>query len=156
MLSSRSQSPPAMITLQRPARPIGDRTIARRRIEPQKAGWIRRKGAGAFAHAAQALAASNGVGHGRDIDTHDFMTLAPARVSGIAMLMSSVVFAAGHREVAAGVLAGVVFAWLYRRHGDLRLAIMAPCRGQCVAGSVRVDDGALRVLVMPVRSSVDR
>jgi len=23
------------------------------------------------------------------------------------------------------VLAGVVFAWLYRRHGDLRLAIMA-------------------------------
>jgi len=101
MLSSRSQSPPAMITLQRPARPIGDRTIARRRIEPQKAGWIRRKGAGAFAHAAQALAASNGVGHGREIDTHDFMTLAPARVSGIAMLMSSVVFAAGHREVAA-------------------------------------------------------
>ena len=61
----------------------------------------------------------------RRIDMHDFMTLAPARVSGIAVLMSSVVFAAGHREVAAGVLAGLVLAWLYRRHGDLRLAILA-------------------------------
>ena len=61
----------------------------------------------------------------RRIDAHDFMALAPARVSATAMLVSSVIFAAEHRELAAGFLAGLVFAWLYRRHGDLRLAILA-------------------------------
>jgi membrane protease YdiL (CAAX protease family) len=46
-------------------------------------------------------------------------------VSWRAVWLSSAVFALEHRELAAGLLAGLAYAWLYRRHGDLRLAVFA-------------------------------
>ncbi len=61
----------------------------------------------------------------RRIDAHDFAQLPPQSASLTAVLASSAVFALEHRELAAGFLAGLAYAWLYRRRGDLRLAVLA-------------------------------
>lgn len=61
----------------------------------------------------------------RRIDTADFLSLPPARVSATAVLASSAIFALEHRELAAGLAAGLLYAWLYRRHQDLRLPVLA-------------------------------
>lgn len=61
----------------------------------------------------------------RRVDRDDFLNLAPAKASLMAVLVSSAVFALEHRELAAGFLAGLAYAWIYRRRGDLRMAVLA-------------------------------
>lgn len=55
----------------------------------------------------------------------DFAAVAPARVGISALLISSVVFGFEHSQWAAGIVAGLAYGWLYRRSGNLWLAILA-------------------------------
>jgi hypothetical protein len=59
----------------------------------------------------------------RWIDRPDFLRLAPAQASLRALLISSLVFGLEHDLWFAGLLAGLAYGWLYRRHGHLWLAI---------------------------------
>jgi CAAX prenyl protease-like protein len=61
----------------------------------------------------------------RRIDGADVLGQDPRRVSWLAVGLSSAVFALEHRELLSGFLAGLAYAWLYRRTGDLRLAVLA-------------------------------
>lgn len=60
----------------------------------------------------------------RWIDARSFLSASPAAVSLRAMLVSSLVFGLEHSLWFAGLLAGLAYAWLYRR-GNLRLAIVS-------------------------------
>lgn len=55
----------------------------------------------------------------------DFMQVQPATVSASAILISSVVFGFEHHQWLAGIIAGLVYAWLYCRTGHLNYAIFA-------------------------------
>lgn len=55
----------------------------------------------------------------RWIDHHDFRSWEPARVGLRAVLISSALFAVEHTLWFAGLLAGLVYAWLYRSSGNL-------------------------------------
>jgi uncharacterized protein len=59
----------------------------------------------------------------RWIDRRDFLAADPRRASGLAFLLSSALFASEHALWFAGLLAGVAYAALYARTGNLRLAI---------------------------------
>ena len=61
----------------------------------------------------------------RRIDATDVDRLAPQSISLFAIAASSVVFSLEHKEVLAGFLAGLAFAYLYKRRGNLRDAIIA-------------------------------
>jgi len=61
----------------------------------------------------------------RWIDQQNFLALAPALVSLRAVLISSIVFASAHSLWAAGILAGLAYAWLYRASGTLWAPIVA-------------------------------
>lgn len=55
----------------------------------------------------------------------DFLSVSPIRVTLNAVLISSVVFGFEHHQWLAGIFAGLVYAWLYRRTGHLNYAIFA-------------------------------
>lgn len=55
----------------------------------------------------------------------DFVAVTPAKVGISALLISSVVFGFEHSQWAAGIVAGLAYGWLYRRSGNLWLAILA-------------------------------
>jgi exosortase E/protease (VPEID-CTERM system) len=57
---------------------------------------------------------------GRDFDAAD-----PRRAPPWAILVSTAIFAAGHGRFLAAFLAGIAFAWVYRRRGRLSDAILA-------------------------------
>jgi uncharacterized protein len=61
----------------------------------------------------------------RRIDAVDIDSLNPSEISWRAVIATSVVFSLAHREVVAGVVAGIAFCWLYKRRGDLREAVLA-------------------------------
>lgn len=61
----------------------------------------------------------------RWIDKRDFLRLDPAATSRFAVLASSTVFALAHDLWLAGFIAGLVFAWIYRRLGNLWYAVLA-------------------------------
>jgi CAAX prenyl protease-like protein len=61
----------------------------------------------------------------RRIDGADALAQDPRSVSWLAVGLSSAVFALEHRELLAGFLAGFAYAWLYRKTGDLRAAVLA-------------------------------
>jgi len=61
----------------------------------------------------------------RWLDRSDFLTVNPAAVTWRAVLISSVVFGFEHHQWLAGIFAGVVYAWLYRRTGRLHYAIFS-------------------------------
>lgn len=61
----------------------------------------------------------------RRIDRAEFATMEPRKASLFAVVLSSLVFAVAHRELAAALIAGLAYAWLYRAHGNLRLAVAA-------------------------------
>jgi CAAX prenyl protease-like protein len=61
----------------------------------------------------------------RWIEQRDFLSLAPASVSRFAVLASSLVFALAHELWLAGLVAGLVYAQLYRRLGNLWYAVLA-------------------------------
>lgn len=74
----------------------------------------------------------------RWVDKSDFRSVSPAAVSLNAVLISSVVFGFEHQQWLAGIFAGLVYAWLYRRSGHLNYAIFAHA----------VTNGALGVWVL--------
>ncbi len=61
----------------------------------------------------------------RRVDQADFMSLAPARVTPYAIAVSSVLFALEHQLWFAGLLAGLVYAWLYRHFQGLWMPVLA-------------------------------
>jgi CAAX prenyl protease-like protein len=61
----------------------------------------------------------------RWIDRRDFLSLAPAAVSWVGVIASSVVFGLEHDLWLGGLAAGLVYAQLYRRLGNLWYAILA-------------------------------
>jgi CAAX prenyl protease-like protein len=61
----------------------------------------------------------------RWLERSDFQSIHPARVGLRAIAMSSAVFGMEHTLWFAGVLAGLAYAWLYRRSGNLWSPIVA-------------------------------
>ena len=61
----------------------------------------------------------------RWVDRSEFLEVTPASVTWRAVLISSVVFGFEHHQWLAGIFAGVVYAWLYRRSGQLHYAIFS-------------------------------
>ncbi|MGB4064176.1 MAG: CAAX prenyl protease-related protein [Azonexus sp.] len=61
----------------------------------------------------------------RWLEEADFSAVDPARIGLRAVLLSSIVFGLEHSQWAAGMLAGLVYGWLYVRSGNLWVAIAA-------------------------------
>lgn len=61
----------------------------------------------------------------RWLERPDFLSVPPGVVGWRAIALSSIVFGLEHHLWLAGILAGVAFAWLYRRTADLRVVIAA-------------------------------
>ncbi|MBU1363597.1 MAG: CAAX prenyl protease-related protein [Gammaproteobacteria bacterium] len=61
----------------------------------------------------------------RWLEEADFSAVDPARIGLRAVLVSSLVFGLEHSQWAAGMLAGLVYGWLYMRSGNLWVAIVA-------------------------------
>lgn len=61
----------------------------------------------------------------RWLEDADYLALAPAAVGLRALLLSSVMFGFEHSQWMAGIVAGLAFGWLYRRHGRLWSAVLA-------------------------------
>lgn len=61
----------------------------------------------------------------RRLDSVDFMSVSPAHVTAYAIAVSSVLFAVEHQLWLAGLLAGLVYAWLYRQFQVLWVSILA-------------------------------
>lgn len=61
----------------------------------------------------------------RWIDQQDFLAVSPASVSVKALLLSSVLFASEHTFWFAGLIAGLVFGWLYMKTGKLWAPVLA-------------------------------
>lgn len=61
----------------------------------------------------------------RRIQESDWLMLAPGQVALPAVLMSSIVFGLEHQQWAAGILAGLAYAWLYIATRNLWVAIVA-------------------------------
>lgn len=61
----------------------------------------------------------------RWLEDADYAALAPAAVGLRALLLSSVVFGVEHSQWAAGIVAGIAYGALYRRHGCLWSAVIA-------------------------------
>ena len=62
----------------------------------------------------------------RWIDGHSlFLTLAPSRIGIRSLLLSSIVFGFEHTFWIAGILAGLIYGWLYMRKGNLWVPILA-------------------------------
>ena len=61
----------------------------------------------------------------RSIDRSDFLAVQPSSTSKMALLASSVLFGFEHELWFAGVLAGLVYGWLYMRTSNLWVPIFA-------------------------------
>jgi uncharacterized protein len=61
----------------------------------------------------------------RWIRFQNFLKVDPKAVGAHAILISSVLFASEHHQWAAGLVAGLGYAWLYRRQGNLWMPIFA-------------------------------
>jgi len=61
----------------------------------------------------------------RWLEEADFLAVDPARIGLRAVFLSSIAFGLEHSQWAAGILAGLVYGWLYLRSGNLWLAIAA-------------------------------
>lgn len=61
----------------------------------------------------------------RWLDRKDFMQLDPARVSWRAYAVSALLFALAHSLWLAGLLAGLIYGWLYIRYRNLWMPVLA-------------------------------
>lgn len=61
----------------------------------------------------------------RWIDNPNFLSVSPTAVSLRAILLSAVAFGFEHSLWLAGIIAGLAFGWLYRRTGNLWIAVVA-------------------------------
>ncbi len=71
----------------------------------------------------------------RRLDHADFMSVSPAMVSAYAITLSSILFAIEHQLWLAGLLAGLVYAWLYRHFQVLWVSILAHVTTNAVLGA---------------------
>lgn len=71
----------------------------------------------------------------RRLDAGNFLAVSPAAVTAYAILVSSVLFAVEHQLWFAGLLAGLVYAWLYRRFQLLWVAIIAHVTTNALIGA---------------------
>ncbi len=70
----------------------------------------------------------------RRLDAADFMSVSPASVTTYAIVVSSVLFAVEHQLWFAGLMAGLVYAWLYRQFQVLWVSILAHVTTNAVLG----------------------
>ncbi len=70
----------------------------------------------------------------RKLDDSDFNTVSPMTVTTYAVIISSVLFAVEHQLWFAGLVAGLVYAWLYRRFEVLWVAVLAHMTTNAVLG----------------------
>jgi len=61
----------------------------------------------------------------RWIDNSDFLSVTPGMVGVRSVMLSSLVFGFEHSLWFAGILAGLAYAWLYRRNGNLWIPVVA-------------------------------
>jgi CAAX prenyl protease-like protein len=54
-----------------------------------------------------------------------FLRVDPASVGGRALILTSLLFALEHSQWLAGLIAGLVYGWLYMRTGKLWVPILA-------------------------------
>jgi CAAX prenyl protease-like protein len=80
----------------------------------------------------------------RWIDQHDFIALAPARVTLRALLIASVLFGLEHTLWFAGIAAGLAYGWLYRASGNLWAPIVAHATTNLMLGIWILITGAWR------------
>ena len=71
----------------------------------------------------------------RRLEHPDFMSVSPAHVGTYAVLVSSVLFAIEHQLWFAGLLAGLIYAWLYRRFQVLWIPVLAHMVTNAVLGA---------------------
>lgn len=71
----------------------------------------------------------------RRLEHSEFMSVSPATVSTYAVAVSSVLFAVEHQLWLAGLLAGLVYAWLYRRFQVLWVPVLAHMTTNAVLGA---------------------
>lgn len=71
----------------------------------------------------------------RRLEHSEFMSVSPASVSTYAVAVSSVLFAIEHQLWFAGLLAGLVYAWLYRRFQLLWVPVLAHMITNAVLGA---------------------
>ncbi len=70
----------------------------------------------------------------RKLDASDFMAVSPVTASAYAVVASSVLFAVEHQLWFAGLLAGLVYAWLYRRFQLLWMSVLAHMTTNAILG----------------------
>jgi len=70
----------------------------------------------------------------RWIDRTDFLNVSPAKVSIAAILISSLLFASEHTFWFSGLIAGLAYAWLYRKTQNLWASIIAHAVTNCLLG----------------------
>ncbi len=78
----------------------------------------------------------------RWVERQDFLSVAATEVGLRAILVSSLLFGVEHSLWFAGFLAGLAYAWLYRRHGNLWAPIVAHATTNLVLGVWVVQTGA--------------
>jgi CAAX prenyl protease-like protein len=61
----------------------------------------------------------------RWIDRRDFLAMDPRQASFTAFALSSALFALEHTQWLAGLIAGLVYSWLYKKTGNLRVPIIS-------------------------------
>jgi CAAX prenyl protease-like protein len=71
----------------------------------------------------------------RFIANASFLKMDPRKVGWVPILISSAVFASEHRLWLAGLLAGLAYAWLYRRTGNLWIPILSHAVTNAVLGA---------------------
>ena len=71
----------------------------------------------------------------RRLDHADFASVLPVAVTPYAIVVSSVLFAVEHQLWLAGLLAGLVYAWLYRRFQVLWVPIVAHVTTNAMLGA---------------------
>lgn len=71
----------------------------------------------------------------RKLDGSDFMAVPPASVTPYAVAVSSVLFAIEHQLWFAGLVAGLVYAWLYRQFRVLWIPVIAHMTTNAVLGA---------------------
>jgi uncharacterized protein len=77
----------------------------------------------------------------RRLEHPEFMSVSPAQVGTYAVMVSSVLFAIEHQLWFAGLVAGLVYAWLYRRFKVLWIPVLAHMVTNAVLGAWVVAGG---------------
>lgn len=78
----------------------------------------------------------------RWIDKHDFLGLAPSRVSLRALMITSVLFGFEHGQWLAGIIAGLAYGYLYRRCNNLWPSIVSHSLTNLLLGLWVISTGA--------------